>query len=216
MAKHEFTVSGREIKDIALALAALSFAFSCVLFGNKIFSAASFASAITAYPSYFMQSLIAVGIGFVLHEMGHKFVAQRKGLWAEFRAWPMGLALAVGLALFSRGGFVFAAPGAVMISPMRRTESGYHIRILKPSDEGTISIIGSVINVILAAVFSLLTLITGFTIFAITAQVNAWLALFNMIPVAMLDGAKVMRWHKGIWAGFTALCGALWILTVML
>ncbi|MFH0869026.1 MAG: site-2 protease family protein [archaeon] len=216
MSKHEFSISGREIKEIALALVALSFAFSFVLFGSKIFSAASFAAALSAYPSYFVQSLVAVGIGFVLHEMGHKFVAQRKGLWAEFRAWPLGLALAVGLALFSRGGFVFAAPGAVMISPVRRTESGVHIRILKPGDEGKISIIGSVINVILAALFSLLALATGFGIFAITAQVNAWLALFNMIPVSMLDGAKVFRWNPAIWIGFTALCGGLWFLTVML
>lgn len=216
MVKYKFTLSGREIKDIIMALVALSFAFSFVLFGKEIFSGAGLAAILASYPSYFLQSLIAVGIGFVLHEMGHKFVAQRKGLWAEFRAWPLGLVMAVGLALFSRGGFVFAAPGAVMISPVHRTHEGYSIRILKPEDEGKISIIGSVINVVLAVVFFLLALVTGFRILQITAQVNAWLALFNMIPVSLLDGAKVFRWSPAVWIGFTALCGGIWFLTVML
>lgn len=217
MVKYKFKFSELEIKQIAIALVALSFAFSLILFRQEIFfSGRSPAEIGAVFPLYFGQSLIAVGIGFILHELGHKFVAQRKGLWAEFRMWPAGLMLAVGLALFSRGGFVFAAPGAVMISPVHRTSDGYSIKVLKPEDTGKISIIGSVINVGLAAGFALLALATGFEIFQISAQVNAWLALFNMLPVSLLDGAKVMYWSKGIWAGFFLLCIAVFGLTVIL
>lgn len=103
-----------------------------------------------------------------------------------------------------------------MISPLHRTKTGFEYHILKPENAGKISIIGSVVNVILAVVFSLLAISTSFEIFNICAQVNAWLALFNMIPVSLLDGAKVFHWSKSIWLGFFILCLALFALTVMI
>ncbi|MBU4220317.1 MAG: hypothetical protein KKA10_01630, partial [Euryarchaeota archaeon] len=54
-----------------------------------------------------------VGTGFILHELAHKFTAQRYGYVADYEASPMGLFLAIGLKMFT--GIVFAAPGAVMI-----------------------------------------------------------------------------------------------------
>ena len=215
MVRYKFKFSELEIKHIVMALMALTLAFSFILFRTEIFSG-NISDVVHSFPSYFLQSLVAVGIGFILHEMGHKFVAQKYGLWAEFRAWPAGLLLAVGLALFSRGGFVFAAPGAVMISPMQKTKYGYAIRMLKPEDGGKIAIVGSVINVMLAVIFAALSFATGFKIFQISAQVNAWLALFNQIPVSLLDGAKVFSWSKGIWFGFFMVCIALFGLTVLL
>jgi len=229
MARYRFSLSGKEIKDIVLALFALTFAFSLALFSTEIFaSGRHFITIMQTYPSYFVQSLIAVGIGFILHEMSHKFVAQKYGLWAEFRAWPLGLLMAIGLALFSRGGFIFAAPGAVMISPYHKTRNGYHIQIMKPEDSGKISIVGSVTNVILATIFTALAFFVGWKIFNISAQVNAWLALFNMIPVSLLDGAKVFHWKQEIrigqkiyefpliWFGFFMVCIALFGLTVLI
>ena len=40
-------------------------------------------------PAFFVVILISgftVGIGFLFHELGHKFLAQKYGCWAEFRA----------------------------------------------------------------------------------------------------------------------------------
>lgn len=57
-------------------------------------------------------ALFTVGIGFVFHELGHKYLAQKYECWAEFRAnnFMLGLAL-----VFSFFGFIFAAPGGVFI-----------------------------------------------------------------------------------------------------
>jgi Zn-dependent protease len=52
---------------------------------------------------------VGVGTGFMLHELAHKFVAQRYGYWAEYKASPMGLIFTVVMAAMF--GFVFAAPG---------------------------------------------------------------------------------------------------------
>jgi Zn-dependent protease len=198
--KTKFATSATEIKHIALALVALSVSFEFILFRNEIFSQGLLFN-LPAMAVFFLQSLVAVGIAFVLHEMGHKFMAQKKGLWAEFRAWPTGLALAIGMAVLSQGSFVFAAPGATMISPVKRNKFGYTMQVLNPEDMGKISIIGPVINIILCLVFSGLAIAVPLLIFKIGAQVNAWLAIFNMIPLSVLDGAKVWRWSWKIWAG---------------
>jgi predicted Na+-dependent transporter len=43
-------------------------------------------------------SLFTVGIGFILHEMAHKFTAIKYGFWAEFRKDNIMLVVAVALA----------------------------------------------------------------------------------------------------------------------
>ena len=79
----------------------------------------------------------------MLHELAHKFVAQKYGCVAEFRAFDQMLMLALGLAVLI--GVIFAAPGAVMISGMvTRKENGY------------ISVAGPLTNYILGVIFLLL------------------------------------------------------------
>ena len=212
--KYKFHFSAEEIPQIAGALFALAFSFEFILFRDEIFNQGALFN-IPAMLVFFVQALIAVGIGFVFHELGHKYVAQKKGLWAEFRAWPAGLLLAIGMALISRGGFVFAAPGAVVISPVKKTRTGFVLKKLKREDVGHIGIIGSIINISIAAIAAVIAFFTGFELAALTAQVNSWLAIFNMIPLSVLDGAKVWHWSKSIWAGFLLLCIAVFVLAVI-
>ena len=211
MEKNKFHFSKTEIKHIACAFIALAIAFSFVLYRKEIFS-----NGFNYNPIFLVNALVAVGFGFVLHELGHKFVAQKKGLWAEFRVWPAGLLLAIGMAVLSKGAFVFAAPGAVMISPVQKHRFGYSMALLKEDDIGKISIAGTVINLILASIFSLIFAFTGWQLAIITAQVNAWLAIFNLLPFGMLDGYKVWMWKKSIWGlAMLASVGLFWLTVVL-
>jgi Zn-dependent protease len=120
----------------------------------------------------------------------HKFTAERYGYWAEFRTWTMGIVLAL---LTSSLGFIFAAPGAT------------YIRGLDVSDRqnGLISLAGPATNVVIAIVFLLVGLGgTGLVgqVGNVGFQVNLFLALFNMLPVIPLDGAKVFHWNKVLWS----------------
>ena len=126
----------------------------------------------------------------MLHELGHKVVAQRYGCFAEFRAFNQFLILAIIMSFF---GFVFAAPGAVMINGpvgVRRN--------------GKISVAGPLVNLALALFFLSILLIPPAGILKTIAVygffINSWLALFNMIPIWNLDGAKVLRWSKAVYA----------------
>jgi Zn-dependent protease len=137
----------------------------------------------------FILAALTVGTGFLLHELGHKIVAQRYGCFAEFRADNFMLFLAV---LTSFLGIVFAAPGAVMIAG--------HI---SKERNGKISIAGPLVNIVLALIFLSLSffIIEGFLgeLFMFGFMVNSWLALFNMIPLWVLDGKKVLDWNKGVY-----------------
>jgi len=97
--------------------------------------------------------------------------------------------LALGV-LMSFLGVVFIAPGAVMIFG--------HIDY---KQNGKISMAGPLTNIILAIIL-LPLLFTHFASSIITEIVdsgyliNAWLALFNMIPFWNFDGAKIYAWDR--------------------
>ena len=172
------TTSRRELVDLIKAWLAISLAFG-ILLGGFSFNLVTF----------FMISSLTVGLGFIAHEMAHKVLAQKYGCKAEFRSWDKMLILAVIMSFF---GFIIVAPGAVMISgPVGRRRNG------------KISAAGAIANLIVATGFLSLALIpvTG-TLLLIAKygfMINTWLALFNMIPFAMFDGKKVLRWSKPVY-----------------
>ena len=94
-----------ELKDIIIASVALIFVFSYPEFLSDV--------------SILAVSAIAIATGFVLHELEHRFVANKFGAAARFRLWKEGLMMALVFAVATNGSFVFAAPGAVVINNFR-------------------------------------------------------------------------------------------------
>lgn len=179
----------REINDLLISWLTISLAFAWI--GARILSPGGTAEFI----SQFTIILIAVGTGFVLHELAHKYVAIHYGAHAEFRAWKEGLIFAVVLAFITNGEFVFAAPGAVYVLGNRITTK----------QNGIISLAGPVTNLAIVLVFGILLGALkpgqGFVqdIIVTVMHINFFLAAFNMIPVFPLDGSKVFVWSKGAW-----------------
>jgi Zn-dependent protease len=129
---------------------------------------------------------------FFIHELAHKITAQRRGLWAEFRLIILGAVLTLFSILSPL--FKIISPGAVMISGHADTEN-----------MGKISIAGPATNIGLATAFlSAALLLPPYdgvsTVLAFGAAFNAWIALFNLIPIGILDGYKIFRWNKKNWA----------------
>ncbi|MBI2653274.1 hypothetical protein HYX02_00535 [Candidatus Woesearchaeota archaeon] len=179
------STSERELKDLLKAWIAISAAFAVVLSGSMF--AADF------YAKFVIASL-TVGIGFLLHEIGHKLVAQRYGCFAEFRSFDKMLLFAIAMSFF---GFVFAAPGAVMIAG----------RVSKARN-GKISAAGPFVNLVLASLFLALMFFQLPNLFKFIAyygfMINSWLALFNMIPFWLFDGYKILKWNKLVYGSLVA------------
>jgi len=186
-------MKSKELKDLIISALVLALAFGIALSGGyRAFSEPRLLILV------FLMSIIAVSLGFVLHELGHRFVGRKLGCYAEYTMWPTGLILAVIVSFF---GFVFAAPGAVVIYPR---SDAWGRTTLSKRNAGLISITGPVMNLSLALVFILLSIaypnVNYLTLlFSLGARINTWLAVFNLIPFGPLDGAKVFRWHKGAW-----------------
>ncbi len=175
-----------ELFDLLKAWLAVSFAFAVILVGFSISIKFVLGLVLAAF---------TVGTAFLLHELGHKAVAQRYGCFAEFRSFDQMLLLCI---LMSFVGFIFAAPGAVMIAGHVSRERN-----------GKISAAGPLVNIILAFLFLLASFFLPHTVFKYGILINAWIAMFNMIPFWQFDGAKIWRWNKSVWVAMLALAGGL-------
>jgi len=197
--------SRTELGQLAVAILALSAAFTILYVRSN---PARFAEDPAFFLAiFFPASLLAVGTGVGLHEIMHKVVAQRYGLWAEFRYNPRGLVFAF---IFAAAiGFLYGAPGATWISGAVTKEQN-----------GRISAAGPVSNLVIASVLfagflAMMPRASSFggalvVLYLIqAASVNAFLAGFNMIPVMPLDGAKVWAWNKAAYLGIVAIALAL-------
>ena len=172
----------REWRDLTVSWFALTLAFTVAFLRGETINVSSFFLV-------FFVSAITVGVGFILHELSHKFTAMHFGYWAEFQKNTLALVAAVVLAALT--GIVFAAPGATVI----------YAGNLSRREDGIISAAGPLANILLALPFMALAFLGGSLLGVIGSagwQVNGMLAAFNMLPVGPLDGRKVLAWSPGI------------------
>jgi len=142
---------------------------------------------------------------FFMHEIAHKVTAQRRGLWAEFRLTLWGAVLTlISVAL----PFKIISPGAVVIAGSARDD-----------EVGKISLAGPATNIVLSTVLLGVAFVPSpFSwMFLFGAFFNAaWIALFNLIPIGILDGYKIFSWDKKVWALVFALSAALTVISYIL
>jgi Zn-dependent protease len=142
---------------------------------------------------------VATATGFVLHEMGHKYAAMRRGYIAHFKIWTWGIATALIIAIISQGQFIFGAPGAVYIAPAAGLLSyGYAVQRSEKRDNAVISAAGPGTNLVFSLFFlSLIFMLPaeGFwsTVASYGFTLNVGLGSFNMLPIPPMDGYKIFK-----------------------
>ncbi len=176
-----------EIWEILKAWVVVSLVFGIATVGLK-------SALLVAFPVMFLTA----GVGFLFHELAHKFLAQKYHCWAEFRA--NNGALLVGL-LLSFLGFVLLAPG------------GVYIRGASEKQHGVIAFSGPLMNLLVALAFLGLNFWFSSVFFSYGFRINALLGAFNLIPVPPFDGFSVWRWSKPAYFLIAAVAIVLFVLS---
>ena len=203
MISMKFVFTAVEVKEILISAVVLSIAFAIALRTGI----SGLMQDVSVLPQFVLYSFVAVGIAFLAHELiGHKLIAQHFGMHGEYRMWKTGLWIAMGSSLF---GFVFAAPGAVYVSP--KIDIWGRAQAVSRKMMGLVSVGGPVVNMLLAGVFIMLNTLSPMVFFDLAIRINLWLALFNMIPMPPLDGSKVFAWDRRIWGVLFAILVVLFL-----
>ena len=191
--------SYKEVKHVSIAAAlVIGIGLSMALY--------SFSWSWTAMAAF----AVVMTISFLVHEIAHKVMAQKAGMWAEFRLTTWGAVLTL-VSVFLP--FKMIAPGAMMLGGQAPSAK----EMVK------ISIAGVITNMIFAATFLGLAFglpiseYSGMLFFA--AYINSFMALFNLIPFGVLDGYKLFILNKTTWilafvpsVVLTVICG--WIIFI--
>ena len=198
-----YNFTKNEIRGLIIAFVVLSFCFAISNVGLDLKGIISLMPIV----------MVGVGIGFILHELGHKYMSIKHGYRAEFELWPLGLVIAFVTAFL---GFVFAAPGSVKTYADEMTDE----------INGKITLAGPMANIGLAILFILIAaLIYPFSthlelfrlmylICTVGFSVNAFLATFNLLPFYSLDGTKVMKWSVGVWITAFAIAAIMMLMSM--
>lgn len=121
----------------------------------------------------------------ILHEFGHKFVAMAMGLSATFQAAYMFLAIGVILKLM-KFPFLIIVPAYVAISGGTHTQMAI-TAIAGPLVNGMLWLISS------AVVKNNLVAKRYIPYFLVSAKINLFLAIFNMLPIPGFDGFQFFK-----------------------
>ncbi len=159
-----------EVKDLLIAFLAVYAVF-----------AFPYALTLRGAIAIFLATLTA----FLLHEVSHKSVAMSLGYRARFT--------------LSHTGLLLTLLSAIPLMPIKIIMPGY-VAIYGHYERksfGLIALAGPLTNIIVC--MALLT-IPRHPLTAIAIDLNALVALFNLIPLGELDGRKIIAWNPVIWA----------------
>jgi Zn-dependent protease len=188
----------RELKDLGISTLGLGFAFAILFFGDSN-------PRFLLQPEFLPALAVATGLAaasFAPHEAIHRVTARALNAYAEYRIWNPGVVLAV---LSSFLGVVFAAPGGVEMHTKRGERYGYWAPTLNINQIGVIAVVGPLINMMIAVILAFLAggytvAFQGTNLLVVGSHLNAFLAVFNLLPFYPMDGYKVLRWNTLIWA----------------
>ncbi len=199
--------SQKELKHIGIA-AALVMGIGISIGVFAILLPQFFGFSFNWTPATMLVFGVVMIFSFLTHEIAHKVTAQKRGLWAEFRLTTFG-ALVTFASIFLP--FRMIAPGAMMIGGT----------LQKKEDIVTISVAGPITNMLfsvifLALAFTLPVPVEWFGMLFFSAYINAFMAVFNLVPFGVLDGLKIFDLNKKVWVAAFVPAAILAIFTYLL
>lgn len=175
----------KELKHLAISILIVTFVFA---YGNL--------SLIN-----FILIALMVAVTFFVHDIAHKLIAKRYGSSAQYRIWtiqrlgfreraksrplPLGIILALYVTLLSSGRLFFTAIESFVLETKKYKRLGRKFLHITEGEVALIALSGPLANILLAYFLKI------FGVFDDMVLINSLFALFHMVPISSLDGAKI-------------------------
>lgn len=170
---------GRESVDLLVAFILITFAVSF----NRLVSG-------TYTGEDVLILAIALAPAFILHELGHKYMAVYLGRFARFTLFKRLTLITLLMGLLP---FFIGTPGTTIIQGEE----------MNKQELGVTALAGPMVNLVLAlgGLLVLPFIPSGifYTATLMIVTINLILGIFNLIPVWVLDGKKIFNWSKGVY-----------------
>ncbi len=187
----------KESAALLISILVLSFVFG--------FDDGKEAFALSSWLFNFLIVFLAVFASVLFRELMFKGFARRHDATSEYGIWninqvwfgkklergiPLGIFAAVVLAIASAGKFFFTAIGVHNLRENRHARVGRKLIFLEYSEEAKIASMGILSHLFLASAGLLGGNFLGLNMSAFV-NINFFMALFNLLPISNLDGAKI-------------------------
>ena len=135
--------------------------------------------------------LIMGGVATIVHELGHRLSGRYYGYPSELQIWGLGSVTMLITAWFF--GTVFAQPSRTVMQGMMKDAETHEVIVM---------VSGPLINLLFAGISFLLLPLGGYLTIMGEAgfSMNLLSSVCSLIPVKPMDGERVFRWNKLLWA----------------
>ena len=183
--KRYFRLNEKELRGFLITtfVLALCLSFRQWGYGNKVNIAVGLVNLLNA----FLITLLAM----LVHVSAQKIYALELGYSVEYEMWIFGLILAFLLTILTNGYFFFIAVGGFYLHFLKGHRLGYFRYGLNYFTLGLIAFMGPLANILLALLFRYLSFMSSSPLIHEAVLINIYFALFSLIPIPPLDGAKI-------------------------
>ncbi len=180
-----FVFSPREIRDLLIAMAVITFAFA---YDDK-----QPTFEVVHWLFNYLKIFGIVALAFFVHESAHKIYGLSIGIRTEYKLWPIGMYITLLSTLIFQGKIYIIIPGGVTFYHMVIQRLGHFRYGLNLLSCGLISAIGPLANLMMATLWETLAMNGIFPdFFHLMTFINLYYAVFSMLPLPNLDGITLL------------------------
>jgi hypothetical protein len=183
--KQFYSWEERELRDILLSILAITFIFA---FNDK---AESFE--LMHWLMHYALTFAIVFVSFFAYDFAMKAAALHQGFRAEYRMWPMGIAISIIVTLLTKGNFYLILAGGLFVHHMMILRLGKFRYGLNVMAQGTIAAAGPVANLFLMTLSLAMArqLMIMPELFNYAAMINGYMMIYQLLPIPRLNGIHI-------------------------
>lgn len=179
---YSFTPS--EITALAFTTLIMGFVISFNDWGTDAFNAREGVSNL-------IVSVIIVGISILIHDFGQRIIALVSGLKLEFKAWTIGLFIALFVSFITDGNIWLTIPGGFIVHHLAGQRLGWFRYDINMFNIGMVALAGPLASITFMIFLKILGTFVASPFIQKALIFNIVFVIISMIPIPPLNGSKI-------------------------